>query len=134
MSSERSSDSIVIEFINEDAHKLLQNSSHIVNATVPRQMEDTTINKAISESMNGQLSINWILLVGGILMSLFVQSNKSGLFMLLMIRNLQMIQYAPLFAFAIQANMIDTLNILRPLLQFDIIGDIIEFHWLFQFN
>ena len=95
-------------------------------------MARTILNEAITNTMDKQTSINWGFLIAGIFVFLFFQSDRSGAFMLIMIRNMQLIQYAPLFRFPLQANMIDALNIIRPILQFDVIGDIIDFLIFFE--
>ena len=70
----------------------------------------------------------------GLLLYIFVRSDESGLYLLIMVQYLQFIQYIPLFKLTVQANIIDALNTLRPVLLFDIVGDIIKLRWFFTFN
>ena len=54
--------------------------------------------------------------------------------MKLLIRSLILISHIPLFKQQIQANFIDSLNILRPFIGFDVFGDIIEWDAVLQIN
>ena len=54
--------------------------------------------------------------------------------MLILIRNMQLVQYSPLFDIPLQSNIISALNIIRPALQFDFIGDYFKFTWILVFD
>ena len=88
----------------------------------------------VTESVEAQNNLTFFLLIIGLVFFLFLQSNLSGKLMLILIRNLQLVQYAPLFNISLSANIISALNIIRPTLQFDFIGDYFKFTWIFMFN
>ena len=97
-------------------------------------MERSTLNKTVIEVVEAQDKLTFCLLIIGLLFFLFLWSDKSGYFMFILIRNMQLVQYSPLFNISMQSNTITVLNIIRPTLQFDLIGDYFEFNWIFAFN
>ena len=97
-------------------------------------MERSTLNETVTKVVEAQDKLTFYLLIIGLVFFLFLRSDKSGNFMFILIRNMQLVQYSPLFNISMQSNTINVLNIIRPTLQFDLIGDYFKFTWIFVFN
>ena len=108
--------------------------SSILVSRCPRQISLDPVYQYIAKSSENQNTFQLGQLIAGILMFLFVQSDKSAHFMKLFMRSIQLTTHTPLLKVLLQGNLIHFMNTQRPMLQFDPTGATIKWDQYFSMD
>ena len=80
----------------------------------PRLIPNEPIYESISSQSDNQSVFIQFQMIGGLIMSFAVSTDKSAYYMIVMIRSLQLISHTPLFNIKFQGNFIEQVNIINP--------------------